>query len=60
MNKVKTILGIVSVCLLTVSCNGFNKLLNSNDYDAKYAAALKYYNENSYNYNYLVIHEQEF
>ena len=48
MNKVKTILGIVAVCLFAVSCNGFNKLLNSNDYDAKYAAALKYYNENSY------------
>ncbi len=48
MNKVKNILGIAAVCLLLVSCNGFNKLLNSNDYDAKYAAALKYYNENSF------------
>lgn len=48
MRKAKIILAIVAVCLFLSSCNGFNKLLNSNDYDAKYAAAMKYYNENSF------------
>ena len=48
MRNAKTILKIVTICLLLTSCNGFNKLLNSNDYDAKYAAALKYYNDNSF------------
>lgn len=48
MNKARRMLEIVAVCLLLGSCNGYNKLLNSNDYDAKYAAAMKYYNENSF------------
>ena len=48
MKNAKIFIGFCAVCLLLVSCNGFNKLLNSNDYDAKYAAAMKYYNENSY------------
>ncbi|MDY5969576.1 MAG: outer membrane protein assembly factor BamD [Bacteroidales bacterium] len=29
-------------------CNGYNGLLKSNDYDAKYAAAVKYFEEGSY------------
>ena len=48
MKKTKFILGIAAMCLLLASCNGFNKLLNSNDFDAKYTAAMNYYNENSY------------
>ena len=48
MRNAKITLGIAAICLLLTSCNGFNKLLNSNDYDAKYAAALKYYNDNSF------------
>ncbi len=48
MNKTKTTLGIFAACLLLASCNNFNKLLNSNDYDAKYAAAMKYYNDNMF------------
>lgn len=36
------------ICLLLVSCNGYEKLLNSNDYAAKYEAAMRYYNDNSY------------
>ena len=48
MNKVKITLLIVATCLATVSCNKYEKLLKSNDYEAKYAAAMCYYNENSY------------
>ena len=48
MKNAKIFIGFCAVCLLLVSCNGFNKLLNSNDYDAKYAAAMKYYNDNSF------------
>ncbi len=48
MNKVKILTGIAAVCLLTAGCNNFNGLLNSTDYEAKYAAAMKYYNENSF------------
>lgn len=42
------IIGIAAGCLLLASCNKYNKLLNSNDYDAKYVAAMKYYEEGSY------------
>lgn len=48
MKKTKNILRIAAICLLLASCNGHNKLLNSNDFDAKYTAAMKYYNEGSY------------
>lgn len=48
MNKAKKIVYIAAMALLTVSCGGFNSLLNSNDFEAKYAAAMKYYNENSF------------
>lgn len=48
MKSAKNLLWIAAVCLLSTGCNGYNKLLNSNDYDAKYAAAMKYYNENSF------------
>ena len=48
MKKMKNILGIAAMCLLLASCGGYNKLLNGNDFDAKYAAAMKYYNENSF------------
>ena len=39
---------ISAMCLLLTSCNGYEKLLNSNDYQAKYEAAMRYYNNNSY------------
>ncbi len=48
MKNTKITLKIATICLLITSCNGYNKLLNSNDYDAKYVAAMKYYNENSF------------
>lgn len=48
MNKVKIAIVIVAIGLLSAACNGYEKLLKSNDFDAKYAAAMKYYNENSY------------
>ena len=48
MKNAKITLGIAAACLLLMSCNGFNKLLSSNDYDAKYAAAMKYYNDNMF------------
>ena len=39
-----TILTISSLCC----CKGYEKMLKSTDYDAKYEAALRYYNEESY------------
>ena len=48
MKCVKNILTIFAVCLVLTGCNGYEKLLKSNDYEAKYAAAMRYYNENSY------------
>ena len=44
----KNIFVIAATCLLIVSCNSYNNLLKGNDFDAKYAAAMKYYNEGSY------------
>lgn len=40
-------LTILSVSILT-SCNGYDKMLKSTDYDAKYEAALRYYNDGRY------------
>ena len=48
MKSVKNAIKICAICLLLTSCNGYNKLLNSNDYEAKYEAAMRYYNNNSY------------
>ena len=48
MKKAFFILNILATCLLLTSCNKFDKLLKSNDYDVKYQAAMQYYNENSY------------
>lgn len=36
------------MCLLLVSCSSYDKLLNGNDNDAKYEAAMRYYNNNSW------------
>ena len=44
----KNILGVAAMCLFLASCGGYNKLLNSNDFDGKYVAAMKFYNEGSY------------
>ena len=44
----KTVTGIVAIALLTASCNGYEKLLKSNDFEAKFAAAERFYNEGSY------------
>lgn len=48
MKKAKLIAAIGAMCLLLASCTNIEKLLKSNDSDAKYAAAMRYYNENSY------------
>ena len=48
MKKTKNIIAICAICLALTSCNKFEKLLNSNDYNAKYEAAMRYYNDNSY------------
>ena len=48
MKTAKNILNIIAISLLLTSCNKFDKILKSNDYDAKYQAAMQYYNENSY------------
>ena len=48
MKMAKNTLNILAIILLLTSCNKFDKILKSNDYDAKYQAAMQYYNENSY------------
>ena len=40
---------VIALAILTLSgCTGFDKLLKSEDFDGKYEAAMKYYNENNY------------
>lgn len=48
MNMTKNLIIICAICLVLTGCNKFEKLLNSNDYNAKYEAAMQYYNNNSY------------
>lgn len=48
MNKAKIIICICAISLVLVSCTGYEKLLNSNDYEGKYQAAMRYYNNNSW------------
>ena len=48
MNKAKIIISICATCLVLVSCNGYEKLLNSNDYEGKYQAAMRYYENNNW------------
>lgn len=48
MKSAEKIATIATICLLIASCNNIDKLLKSNDYEAKYAAAMQYYNNNSY------------
>ena len=49
MNKMKKIIGIIliSVCLFT-SCDNYNKILKSTDYEYKYEAAKEYYTSGKY------------
>lgn len=42
------ILVIFATIALLASCSGYEKLVKSNDFDAKYEAAVKYYNSNNY------------
>lgn len=39
---------VVVICFIATSCNGYEKVLKSNDFEAKYNLAMQYYNENSY------------
>lgn len=48
MKKAKIAIAIFAIGLLTASCNGFNKMMKSTDYEAKYAAAMRYYEENRF------------
>lgn len=48
MNSLIKSLLLFSTCLLLAGCNGVDKILRSNDFDAKYNAAMAYYNDNSY------------
>lgn len=48
MNKAKNIISICAICLALSACGGYEKLLNSNDYEGKYQAAMRYYNDNSW------------
>ena len=38
---------LLTIVLLT-GCDGYNKLVSSNDFDAKYKAAVKYYENRNY------------
>ena len=48
MKTVKNIAIIAVLCFITAGCTNYDKLLKSNDYEAKYAAAMRYYENNSY------------
>ena len=48
MNTIKNGILICAICLSLVGCSKFDKLLSSNDYNAKYEAAMRYYNDNSF------------
>lgn len=48
MKNVKIMAMLFIISIATVGCNKYEKLLKGNDYEAKYAAAMRYYDENSY------------
>ncbi len=48
MKMMKNIVLMAVTCLVLAGCSSFDKLLNGNDFDAKYEAAMRYYNDNSY------------
>ncbi len=48
MKKVKLCIFFSLCALLLSSCSNYNKLLKSNDYDAKYNAAMELYNKENY------------
>ena len=48
MKKVKIIAMTAAIVWLTASCSNVDKVLKSNDFEAKYAAAMQYYEDNSF------------
>lgn len=48
MKKVKIIAAIAVIGCIAVSCSNVDKVLKSNDIEAKYAAAMQYYDNNNY------------
>lgn len=48
MKSAKIFTGICAICLVLASCSNYEKLLNSNDFEGKYQAAMRYYNDNSW------------
>lgn len=48
MKMTRNIALIFVMSLLLVGCSKVDKLINSNDFDAKYEAAMRYYNDNSF------------
>ena len=48
MKSAKLFTVICAICLVLVSCSNYEKLLNSNDFEGKYQAAMRYYNNNSW------------
>lgn len=48
MKNAKIIAVAGAMCLLLASCNNVDKLLKSNNFEAKYAAAMQYYEDNSF------------
>ncbi len=49
MKRLKTIILFSITCILLTSCNGYENLLKSNDYNTKYKAAVEYYDKGDYN-----------
>lgn len=43
------VLGLLTVIIALTSCTGYNKLLKSNDVNAKYSEAIRLYNHKKYN-----------
>lgn len=48
MRKRLHFLLLITFATVLSSCSSYNKLIKSNDYNAKYEAAVKYYNEENY------------
>ncbi len=48
MKHIGRTLCILLAFIMMSSCNGVEKIVKSNDFDAKYQAAMHFYNENSY------------
>lgn len=48
MKILKRLLFVFATALMLTGCRNYSKLLKSTDYEGKYEAAIRYYNDNSY------------